>query len=64
MINLNLIPRILTTIKEESRIGWFSDQFSSFNGKYFPEFAEIRTPRGMGFTFNIIAADKMFDFDQ
>ncbi|CAG9811156.1 unnamed protein product [Chironomus riparius] len=61
--NFSFIPHLITVLKEQSNVGWFQDQFSSFNGKYQPDFAEIRTSRGMGFTFNMIDADEMFNFD-
>ena len=62
--DVSFVKLILKLLKEDSQIGWFRDQLSSFNGKYQPEFAEIRTSRGMGFTFNMIDAEKMFNFDQ
>ena len=61
---MSFVKLILKLLKEDSQVGWFRDQLSSFNGKYQPEFAEIRTSRGMGFTFNMIDADEMFNFDQ
>lgn len=48
----------------ESQIAWFREQFSMFNRHYQPEFSEIRTLRGMGFTFNMINADELLNFDQ
>lgn len=43
---------------------WFQRQFSSFYGKYLPEYTEVRTPRGIGYTFNMIDVDEMLNFDQ
>ncbi|CAG9811153.1 unnamed protein product [Chironomus riparius] len=60
----SFVPYLFTVLKMNSKVDWFRDQFSSFNGKYQPEFAEIRTSRGMGFTFNMIDAGEMFNFDQ
>ena len=62
--NFSFVPYVIPALKENSQIIWFREQFSSFNDKYQPEFAEIRTSRGMGFTFNMIEADEMFNFDQ
>ena len=60
----SFVPYIIPILKHYPKFDWFREQFSSFNGKYQPEFAEIRTSRGMGFTFNMIDADEMFNFDQ
>ncbi|KAL7013162.1 hypothetical protein ACKWTF_015224 [Chironomus riparius] len=60
----SFVPYLFSVLKTNSKVDWFREQFSSFNGKYQPEFAEIRTSRGMGFTFNMIGADEMFNFDQ
>jgi len=62
--NFSFVPHLISVLKERSPVSWFREQFSTFNGKYQPEFAEIRTSRGMGFTFNMIDADEMFNFDQ
>jgi hypothetical protein len=43
---------------------WFSLQKSSLNQKYSPKFAEIRTARGMGFSFNLIDAEKLLNADE
>jgi hypothetical protein len=51
-------------MKTNAKLSWFLEQFSSFNDKYQPEFAEIRTIRGYGYTFNMIDADELFNFDQ
>jgi hypothetical protein len=51
-------------MKEDSMAEWFRYQYSSFNDKYQPKFAEIRTTRGMGFTFGMIDAEKLINFEQ
>lgn len=54
----------MRALKRDSKVYWFQDQISSFNGKYEPKFSEIRTSRGMGFSFNMIDAAKMFNLDE
>ena len=62
--NFSFVPYVIPVLRENSRVALFRDQFSSLNGKYQPGFAEIRTSRGMGFTFNMIDPDEMFNYDQ
>lgn len=56
--SLDLKRFILT----QSRLDWFQQQFASWNDFYQPVFAQIRTQHGMGFTFNMIDADKLLNF--
>jgi hypothetical protein len=60
----SFIPYLIGALRKDSKIDWFYDQITSFNGKYEPKFAEIRTSRGMGFAFNMIDADKMLNLNQ
>ncbi|CAG9812250.1 unnamed protein product [Chironomus riparius] len=62
--DFSYIPYIIRALKKNSNIDWFRNQFSLLNGKYEPKYSEIRTSRGMGFTFNMIDADKLLNFDQ
>ena len=57
-------PYIEDMIKETSEIQWFQQQFSAFNGKFRPVFAEIQTQRGMGFSFNLIDDDELLNVER
>lgn len=49
-------------MQSEADTDWFKEQFSTFNDFVQPIFAEIRTKFAMGYTFNIIDADKLLNF--
>lgn len=51
-------------IKESSKIDFFQNQFATFNRKIQPTFSEVQIGHGMGFTFNLIDADKLFEIDE
>ncbi|XP_070498388.1 uncharacterized protein [Chironomus tepperi] len=61
--NFSFVPYVIEVMKSESATWWFNEQYSSFNGKYLPQFSEVRTVRGMAYTFNMINADEMFNFN-
>lgn len=50
-------------MQNEPQTVWFQDQFSTFNEDVKPVFAEIRTQFAVGYTFNIIDADKLLNFE-
>lgn len=49
-------------IQDEPGTAWFQKQVSKFNENILPVFAKIRTRFAMGYTFNIIEADKLLNF--
>jgi hypothetical protein len=49
-------------MQDEPATDWFQEQFAAFNEQIKPVFALIRTRFAMGYTFNIIDADKLLDF--
>ena len=49
-------------MQNEPETAWFQGQFSTFNEYIQPVFAEIKTQFAMGYTFNIIDADKLLNF--
>lgn len=57
-------PYFSDAIKSSSEVLWFQDQFSSFNENFQPSFAEIRTQRGMGFSFNLIEANELLNVEK
>ncbi|XP_070498386.1 pickpocket protein 19-like [Chironomus tepperi] len=61
--NYSFVPYVIEVMKSESATWWFNEQYSSFNGKYLPQFSEVRTVRGMAYTFNLISSDEMFNFN-
>jgi hypothetical protein len=54
----------IALIRELSEIEWFKNQTGYFNRNYQLEFAEVRTSRGMGFSFNLIESDKLLEIDE
>lgn len=60
----SIVPYIIDVMKEASLLSWFQEQFSTFNGDFQPEFSEVRTTRGYGYTFNLIDADELLNMDQ
>lgn len=56
-------PFELPLIRNSSKIEWFRNQNFSFNKRFQPVFAEMITQNGMGFTFNLLDADKLMRFD-
>jgi hypothetical protein len=62
--NFSFVPYYIDVLKTNPQVIPLHRQYSSLNDKYFPRFAEIRTPRGMGYTFNIIDDNGMFNFEQ
>lgn len=59
-----LTPEAFHYIKKLSTIDWFQEQRSSWNLNFAPDFAEIVTRRGAAFSFNMVSAEKLFNFDQ
>ncbi|CAG9803406.1 unnamed protein product [Chironomus riparius] len=59
----SFVPYVYDTVFSNSQISWFMQQFTSFNKKYQPEFAEIKTSRGTGFTFNMIDDYELLNFE-
>jgi hypothetical protein len=51
-------------IKNISKPEWFLSQNYSVNGKYQPVFAEILTPNGIGYAFNMLDAEEMMNFER
>ncbi|KAL7015667.1 hypothetical protein ACKWTF_016585 [Chironomus riparius] len=62
-VAFSIVPYIIPVIEQESQVDWFREQFSTFN-QYQLEFSEIRTLRGMGFTFNMIDAEDLLNLDR
>lgn len=60
----NVTPKAFHYIKKDSPVDWFKEQFASWNENYAPALAEIGTRRGTAFSFNMIQAEKLFNFDQ
>ena len=63
-IRYDLRPFYPGMLKATSQIQWFQDQIITFNGKSHPIFAEVRTERGMGFSFNLMDAEELLDFER
>jgi hypothetical protein len=61
---VDVTPFIFEATRFSSQIKWFRHQLVSWNGRYSPTFAELRTHRGMGFSFNMIDAGKLLDLDE
>ena len=57
----HLVPKY---IRNNSSKNWFTQQFAALNGQFLPKFAEIRTVLSMAFTFNLIDAEKLLNFDE
>lgn len=62
--NYDLRPYFVDAIKANSKVKWFSDQKFSINGHFQPVFAEILTKKGAAFTFNMLDAEKLFNFER
>lgn len=56
------IVEYLRNMTDESKI-WFNSRKASWNYIVDPPFAEVLTRQGYGFTFSMIAAEKIFNFD-
>lgn len=48
------LEHIMETLKSYSHIEWFRNQTAAWNTFYQPEFVEVLTQRGFGFTFNML----------
>ena len=59
----NTQTQTISMIRNNSKLIWFQDQTFTLNGKYHPVFAEIPTQLGMGYTFNLLDADDLLNFD-
>jgi hypothetical protein len=57
------LTQTLSVLRNHSKLNWFRDQKFSLNGKYDPVFAEIPTHLGMAYTFNLLDADDLLNFD-
>lgn len=55
---------IVPAIHEQSQINWFKNQTAEWNTYYTPQFAEILTTRGYGFSFNILEAEDLLNVDE
>ena len=60
--NYDFSSDAIKLMQNEAAIDWFQDQFSVFNKNIKPVFAKIRTRFAMGYTFNILNADKLLNF--
>ena len=58
----NLRSFQMEVMLNNSRLEWFRDQINTINGIYHPVFTTMPTFRGMGYTFNLLDADELFDF--
>jgi hypothetical protein len=47
-------------IKKSTQTEWFVNQTAMWNSRYKPEFAEVLTKRGYGFSFNMLPPSKLF----
>lgn len=59
----NLRSFKMEIIKNASNLEWFQNQSFSLNGFYHPVFTTMPTASGMGYTFNLMDADKIFNFN-
>lgn len=55
---------IMFHMKNISLKSWFETQTASWDQKFSPEFSEIFTRRGMAFSFNMIEAPELLNFDE
>ncbi|XP_070504562.1 uncharacterized protein [Chironomus tepperi] len=59
----DLGPYIVRAAKNASQVEWFKQQFATWNNNFEAKFAEVRTARGMGFSFNLMDGDDVFHFE-
>ncbi|KAG5667483.1 hypothetical protein PVAND_015463 [Polypedilum vanderplanki] len=57
-INFKSIDRM----RHESQVEYFKQQFATWNYKYQVDFTEVRTYFGMGFSFNLVDSEKLFNY--
>lgn len=55
---------IVSTLKNQSKLQWFSQQSGSWNKAYKAPFAELLTSRGFGFSFNILDFAELYRSDE
>lgn len=51
-------------MKNHSMKLWFESLTASWNQKFFPEFAEVFTKTGLGYSFNMIDADDLLNLNE
>lgn len=63
-IGWDLEDDTLEIIRNSSKADYFSRQFAIFNGKYAVNFAEVQLFNQLGYSFNLMDADKLFKIDE
>jgi hypothetical protein len=58
------LASILKAFKKTSQAKWFEQQSASWKEKFQVKFAEVRTSRGIGFSFNLIDDEELLNFDE
>jgi hypothetical protein len=57
-------PHLINAIKSLTNATWFRNQKFSINGEFQPIFTTIPTRKGLAYTFNLLDADELFNFDR
>lgn len=55
---------MIPTLKNFSKAAWFADQTGTWDGMFKVPFTESLTSRGIGFSFNLVAAESIYWTDQ